>query len=112
MMKRTLVGMFVLLIIFTMYHSYMFYKTGSEPSTLISCVFVACSVEAGSLMVKKIREARDYDNTRNIDGSSSSTDSECSTSEHYYRDGQGYLPTQRGGDRSSGSGTESSDTEY
>lgn len=47
--KILLVGMMSFLLIFVVSILYLFKSTGSEPSTLISCVFAFCSVEGGAL---------------------------------------------------------------
>jgi len=46
-MKRTLVMMFVFLIVFSAIVLYINYSTGNEPDTLIMSVFTFCSVEGG-----------------------------------------------------------------
>ena len=47
--KILLIGMMSFLLIFVVTILYLFRSTGSEPSTLISCVFAFCSVEGGAL---------------------------------------------------------------
>lgn len=39
--------MFIYLIIFTFASLFITYKTGNEPTTLITCVFAFCGVEGG-----------------------------------------------------------------
>jgi heme A synthase len=46
-MKRVLTGMFIFLILFTIACLFVQYKTSTEPSTLITSVFLFCSVEGG-----------------------------------------------------------------
>ncbi len=45
--KIVLTGMFIYLILFTCACLYITYETGSEPETLIMCVFTFCGVEGG-----------------------------------------------------------------
>lgn len=45
--KKILVIMFIYLILFTSVCLFITYKTGTEPKTLILCVFAFCGVEGG-----------------------------------------------------------------
>lgn len=55
-MKRTLKFIFTFLFLFTVACLLLFWITGSEPSTLITCVFASCSLEGGALaMIKSIK---------------------------------------------------------
>lgn len=47
--KRVVTAMFALVILFTLAVLFIFYRTGSEPSTLIACVFAFVGVEGGAL---------------------------------------------------------------
>lgn len=47
--KKLLVCMFLFLMLFVITMCVLFYRTGSEPSTLITCVFGFCGVEGGAL---------------------------------------------------------------
>lgn len=47
--KLILKSMFIFLMVFTMAVLYVSYKTGSEPSTLVTCVFAFCGAEGGCL---------------------------------------------------------------
>lgn len=40
--KKVLICLFIFLFLFTIAMTLCFYVTGSEPSTLITCVFAAC----------------------------------------------------------------------
>lgn len=52
-MKGVIVSMLLFLFIFTLFILWLFYKTSSEPSTLITCVFAFCSAEGGFLTIIK-----------------------------------------------------------
>lgn len=52
-MKGIIVGIFLFLFVFTGIILWLFYKTGSEPSTLIGSVFGACLGEFGFLSLIK-----------------------------------------------------------
>lgn len=55
--KGILIFILMFLLIFTLFNVWMFYKTGYEPSTLITCVFGFCGAEGGYLaFVKKVKE--------------------------------------------------------
>lgn len=47
--KKLLVCMFLFLLLFIIAMCLLFYKTGNEPGTLISCVFAFCGLEGGVL---------------------------------------------------------------
>ena len=47
--KKLLVCMFLFLFLFVIAMCILFYKTGNEPGTLISCVFAFCGLEGGVL---------------------------------------------------------------
>ena len=51
-----LIGVFLL--IFTVYILHVFRKTGMEPSTLITCVFAACTGECGFMAIIKREKER------------------------------------------------------
>lgn len=53
-MKGTVLGIFIFLLIFTICNEIIFYFTGNEPSTLITCVFAFCSIEGGITGALKI----------------------------------------------------------
>lgn len=79
-MKRIVISMAIFLFVFTIYHSYMFYQLGTEPSTLIACVFSACSVEAVALMYKKIK-GDERNGSNECDDINGDFDSVCTSSE-------------------------------
>ncbi len=57
--KKLLIAMFLFLLLFIIAILVIFYKTNSEPSTLISCVFGFCGIEGGALAwIKTIKEKR------------------------------------------------------
>jgi hypothetical protein len=61
--KIILTGMFVYLLLFTCACLYITFKTGTEPQTLIMCVFAFCGVEGGlSAWIKTTKEKK-KDNT-------------------------------------------------
>ena len=54
--KVILIVMFIYLILFSFACLYITYKTGSEPNTLIMCVFSFCGIEGGlSAWIKTIK---------------------------------------------------------
>ncbi|MBH1939320.1 hypothetical protein I5677_00270 [Mobilitalea sibirica] len=58
-MKITLSCMFVFLILFSAACLFISYKTGSEPNTLITCVFAFCGAEGGlSAWIKVTKEKK------------------------------------------------------
>jgi hypothetical protein len=57
--KSILAGMFIFLIIFTFACLYITYKTGNEPTTLITCEFAFCSIEGGlSAWIRTTKEKK------------------------------------------------------
>ena len=48
-MKVTLILIFLFLLVYVGISLFLFYKTGSEPSTLTTCVFAFCGLEGGLL---------------------------------------------------------------
>ncbi len=56
--KKLLVCMFLFLLVFVITMCVLFYKTGSEPSTLIGCVFAFCGLEGGVLGWIKTSESK------------------------------------------------------
>ncbi len=66
--KKLLVCMFLFLLLFVIAMCILFYKTGNEPGTLISCVFAFCGLEGGVLGWIKTNESKnnskedDYEN--------------------------------------------------
>lgn len=55
--KGILVAMLVFLLLFTVATMFIAYKTGQEPSTLVTCVFAFCGAEGGFLaFIKKAKE--------------------------------------------------------
>jgi hypothetical protein len=62
--KRIIILMLLFLLLFTVSNIGLFYLTGNEPSTLITCVFAFCGAEGGYLaFVKKLKNKGD-----NVDG--------------------------------------------
>lgn len=47
--KKLIVLICIFLLIFISIMAYLFYKTGNEPATLITCVFAFCGIEGGIL---------------------------------------------------------------
>jgi hypothetical protein len=61
--KGVIVFMLLFLFCFTSANLFLFYRNGTEPSTLITCVFAFCGAEGGYLaFVKKLKEK---DGTKN-----------------------------------------------
>ena len=56
--KKVLVSIFIFLLLFVITMCILFYKTGNEPATLISCVFAFCGIEGGVLGWIKISEVK------------------------------------------------------
>lgn len=57
--KVILTGMFIYLILFTIACLFITYKTESEPTTLITCVFAFCSIEGGmSAWIRTTKEKK------------------------------------------------------
>lgn len=57
--KLILQVMLMFLLLFTVAVLFISYKTGDEPSTLITCVFTFCGVEGGCLAwIKTIKNRR------------------------------------------------------
>ncbi len=56
--KKLLVCMFLFLLLFIIAMCILFYKTGNEPATLISCVFAFCGLEGGVLGWIKTNESK------------------------------------------------------
>lgn len=61
-MKNIIISVFLFLFIFVGVILYIFLKTGSEPSTLIGCVFGILGLEFGVLSKIKTTKKRSEDN--------------------------------------------------
>ena len=64
--KSTLIGMFTFLLVFTAACLVIFDRTGSEPATLITCVFGFCGVEGGALAWIKACKIKNKQKKRKI----------------------------------------------
>ncbi len=65
--KKLIVCIFIFLLLFVIAMCFLFYKTGSEPVTLISCVFAFCGLEGGILGWIKINESNEGNASNNQD---------------------------------------------
>ena len=64
--KKLLIYLLAFLLLFVITNQVIFYFTGSEQSTLISCVFAFCGLESGILgMLKKAERKRGVDKFEN-----------------------------------------------
>lgn len=64
--KNIIVCMLLFLLCFTASNMAIFYLTGNEPSTLITCVFGFCGAEGGYLaFVKKLDKKKEKESVSN-----------------------------------------------
>jgi flagellar basal body-associated protein FliL len=63
--KRLLIVMLIFLIVFTAMCLFINYKTGYEPSTLITAVFSFCSIEGGIMGFIKVFEPKESEEKKN-----------------------------------------------
>ncbi len=56
--KKLIVYMFLFLLLFIIAMCLLFYKTGNEPATLISCVFAFCGLEGEVLVWIKTSKSK------------------------------------------------------